>query len=96
MRTEKRFQEGVTRKLRVEALRNPPFNELKSKRQRTAALQDLAEGIVRNPPRQRLGVRLSSAAFVAPFLCFMPLSFGDAIPQVGGYEIKYQDLKACS
>src|SRR6266478_1840661 len=32
------------------------------KRQRTAALQNLAEGVARNPPRQRLGVRLSSAA----------------------------------
>jgi hypothetical protein len=40
-------------------------NERKSKRQRTAALQDLSEGVARNPSRQRLGVRLSSAAFVA-------------------------------
>ena len=36
----------------------------RSKRQRTAALQDLAEGVTRNLSRQRLGVRLSSAAFV--------------------------------
>ena len=42
-----------------------PANERRSKRQRTAALQDLAEGVARNPSRQRLGVRLSSAAFVA-------------------------------
>jgi predicted dehydrogenase len=33
------------------------------KRQRTVALQDLAEGVACNPSRQRLGVRLSSAAF---------------------------------
>src|SRR5258708_5510961 len=32
------------------------------KRQRTAALQDLAEAVARDPSRQRLGVRLSSAA----------------------------------
>jgi hypothetical protein len=44
--------------------RIPPANELRSKRLRTAALQDLAEGIACDPSRQRLGVRLSSAAFV--------------------------------
>src|ERR1051326_8908888 len=33
------------------------------KRQRTAALQDLAEGEAREETRQRLGVRLSFAAF---------------------------------
>jgi hypothetical protein len=36
-----------------------------SKRQRTAALHDLAEEVARNPSRPRLGVRLSSAAFAA-------------------------------
>jgi len=35
------------------------------KRQRTAALQNLADGIARRRTRQRLGVRLSSAAFLA-------------------------------
>jgi outer membrane protein len=40
-------------------------NEGRSKRQRTAALQDLAERVARAPSRQRLGVRLSSAAFAA-------------------------------
>ena len=40
-------------------------NDRKSKRQRTAALQNLAEEVARNLSRQRLGVRLSSAAFVA-------------------------------
>jgi len=39
-----------------------PMNGV-SKRQRTAALQDLAEGATRNLSRQRLGVRLPSAAF---------------------------------
>ena len=38
------------------------------KRQRTAALQDLAEEVARNPSRQRLGVRLSSAA-LTPVRC---------------------------
>jgi hypothetical protein len=38
-------------------------NEQKSKRQRTAALQNLAEGQALIDARQRLGVRLSSAAF---------------------------------
>jgi len=42
---------------------NPPANEPKSKRHRTAALQDLAGRGARNPSRQRFGVRLSSAAF---------------------------------
>ncbi len=42
-----------------------PANKQKSKRQRTAELHDLAEEATRNPSRQRLGVRLSSAAFVA-------------------------------
>ena len=32
------------------------------KRQRTAALQNLADSVAREQPRQRLGVRLSSAA----------------------------------
>src|SRR5438445_10604532 len=41
--------------------------ERSSKRQRTAALQNLAEGVAGAPSRQRLGVRLSSAAFVIPF-----------------------------
>src|SRR5882724_10113304 len=35
------------------------------KRQRTAALQDLAEGAACVPSRQRLGVRLSSAALTS-------------------------------
>jgi hypothetical protein len=57
-----------------------------SKRQRTAALQDLAEEGADNLSRQRLGVRLSSAAFVArarvcvrrdaPFRGFMLLLIG--------------------
>ena len=38
-------------------------NERKPKRQGTAALQNLAEGVARNASRQRHGVRLSSAAF---------------------------------
>src|SRR5262249_16508989 len=38
------------------------WTDRKQKRQRTAALQDLAEGAARNSSRQRLGVRLSSAA----------------------------------
>jgi len=40
-------------------------NDRKPKRQRTAALQNLAEEVARSLSRQRLGVRLSSAAFVA-------------------------------
>jgi hypothetical protein len=57
-----------------------------SKRQRTAALQDLSEEGADNLSRQRLGVRLSSAAFVArarvcvrrnaPFLGFTLLFLG--------------------
>src|SRR5678815_3815779 len=35
------------------------------KRQRTAALQDLAGAAACNPPRKRLGVRLSSAALIS-------------------------------
>ncbi len=41
-----------------------PANEPRPKRQRTAALQNLAEGVACNRSRQRLGVPLSSAAFV--------------------------------
>jgi hypothetical protein len=40
------------------------MGERQGKRQRTAALQNLAEGVARNPSRQRLGVRLSSAALI--------------------------------
>jgi len=40
-------------------------NGRRQKRQRTAALQNLAEVVTRSLSRQRLGVRLSSAAFVA-------------------------------
>src|SRR5437868_13541634 len=43
-----------------------PVGEWNSKRQRTAALQDLAEEREHHPSRQRLGVRLSSAAFLTP------------------------------
>src|SRR5689334_125667 len=39
--------------------------ENRRKRQRTAALQDLADGVARQPARQRPGVRLSSAALVS-------------------------------
>jgi len=42
-----------------------PASEGRPKRQRTAALQDLAEGVALPPSRQRPGVRLSSAAFIA-------------------------------
>ncbi len=41
---------------------NSRHGRTRRKRQRTAALQDIAERVVRNPSRQRLGVRLSSAA----------------------------------
>jgi xylan 1,4-beta-xylosidase len=42
---------------------------VRQKRQRTAALQDHADGVARGETRQRLGVRLSSAAFIWLF-CF--------------------------
>src|SRR5689334_21017065 len=45
--------------------RNGACGRKQRKRQRTAALQNLAEGVARYPARQRLGVRLSSAALTS-------------------------------
>ena len=42
------------------------FSPLKTKRQWTAALQNLAELAQSNASRERPGVRLSSAAFLYP------------------------------
>src|SRR6266850_538054 len=64
-----------------------PANERRSKRQRTAALQELAEGVARNPSRQRLGVRLSSAAFAAFVRTLRSVPSPDASLTSGATEI---------
>src|SRR5205814_8247120 len=59
---------------------------LRPKRQRTAALQDLAESLALPKSRPRLGVRLSFAAFVMAFMVAPATPATPATPFKEGLE----------